>query len=62
MDEYRFSAEDDELDDFEEEANINMDDDMGDYGMDEDEEDELIVTTVTSGIVVARRTPGRLYA
>ena len=38
--EYRLSVEDDELDDFEEGATINVDDDMGDYGMDEEEEEE----------------------
>ncbi len=31
--EYRLSVEDDELDDFEEGAAINVDDDMGDYGI-----------------------------
>ena len=39
--EYRFSVDDDELDDFEETTPINVDDDMGDYG--EEEEDELVV-------------------
>src|ERR1700692_3163515 len=52
MQEYRFLAKDDELDDFEEESSIDVDDDMGDYGMDEDDEEELIVTSVTSGILV----------
>ena len=36
MREYRFSVEDDDLDDFEEGSNINVDDDMGDYQLDDD--------------------------
>src|SRR5215813_2693677 len=51
MIEYRLSVEDDELDDFDEGGNINVDDDMGDYGMDEEEE-ELTVATVTPVAVV----------
>ena len=45
MFEYRFSVEDEELDDFDEGAHINVDDDMGDYGMEEDE-DELVVGVI----------------
>ena len=37
MVEYRFTAEDDDLDDFEEGAQLNVDDDMGDYEMEEEE-------------------------
>ena len=32
MIEYRLSPEDDELDDFDEGAELSLDDDMGDYG------------------------------
>ena len=44
--EYRFSAADDDLDDFEEGTQLNVDDDMGDY---EVEEEELIVTEIPVG-------------
>ena len=42
--EYRFSMEDED-DDFDQESNISMDDDIGDY--DEDDEEETIVVTET---------------
>ena len=42
MIEYRLSPEDDELDDFEEGAELSLDDDMGDYGL-EDDDEELAV-------------------
>src|SRR3954451_9594540 len=46
MIEYRLSAVDDELDDYEEGAEINVDDDMGDYGIDEEDEEDLPGTVV----------------
>jgi hypothetical protein len=46
MIEYRLSPEDDELDDFEEGAELSLDDDMGDYGLEEDDE-ELAVPAFT---------------
>ena len=39
MIEYRLSPEDDELDDFDEGAELSLDDDMGDYGLDDDDEE-----------------------
>ena len=39
MIEYRLSPEDDELDDFDEGAELSLDDDMGDYGIDDDDEE-----------------------
>src|SRR5579863_7136389 len=36
---YRLSPEDDELDDFDEGAELSLDDDMGDYGLDDDDEE-----------------------
>ena len=35
---YRLSVEDDELDDYEEGSHINVDDDMGDYGVDDEDD------------------------
>src|ERR1700681_3354143 len=46
MIEYRLSPGDDELDDFDEGAELSLDDDMGDYGLDDDDE-ELAVTGFT---------------
>ena len=39
MQEYRLSVDDEEIDDFDDEGNINVDDDLGDYGMDDDDDD-----------------------
>ena len=39
MIEYRLSPEDDELDDFDEGAELSLDDDLGDYGLDDDDEE-----------------------
>ncbi len=43
--EYRLSVDDDELDDLEEGTTLNVDDDMGDYGVDEEEE-ELTIAVI----------------
>src|SRR3954464_15857883 len=43
MIEYRLSPEDDELDDLEEGAELSLDDDLGDYGLDDDDDEELAV-------------------
>ena len=43
---YRLSPADDEMDDYDEAANINVDDDIGDYGDDEEEETIVITETV----------------
>jgi hypothetical protein len=40
MNEYRLSVDDDELDDYEEGAEMSVDDEMGDYGIDEEDEDD----------------------
>ena len=48
MDEFRFSM-DDELDDYEEEAGVNVDEDIGDY---DDEEDVIVVSeTVVAPLI-----------
>jgi hypothetical protein len=39
MIEYRLSPEDDELDDLDEGAELSLDDDLGDYGLDDDDEE-----------------------
>jgi len=59
MIEYRFSA-DDELDDFEDSAEIRLDDEMGDYGLDDDDDEVIEVVTVTpiAGIIVTGVTEG----
>ncbi len=36
--EYRLSVDDDEIDDYDEESDINVDDDLGEYGIDDDDE------------------------
>ena len=59
MFEYRLSVEDEELDDFDEGATINVDDDMGDYGM-EEEEDELVVGVVVPVAVSGPADPAVL--
>ena len=46
MIEYRLSPEDDELDDLDEGAELSLDDDLGDYGLDDDDE-ELAVPVFT---------------
>ena len=46
MIEYRLSPEDDELDDLDEGAELSLDDDLGDYGLDDDDE-ELAVPLFT---------------
>lgn len=46
MIEYRLSPEDDELDDLDEGAELSLDDDLGDYGLDDDDE-ELAVPAFT---------------
>jgi hypothetical protein len=50
MNEYRLSVDDDELDDYEEGAEMSVDEDMGDYGVDEEDEDDLPVPGVV-GVV-----------
>ena len=51
MIEYRFSA-DDELDDFEDSAEVRLDDEMGEYGLDDDD-DEVIEVITPVGVLVA---------
>ena len=60
---YRLSVEDDELDDYEEGTPINVDDDMGEYGIDDDDEDVpaasipvAVPVTVTETIIVVEET------
>ena len=53
--EYRLSADDDDIDDYDEEANINVEDNLGDYGMDDDDEVEEVII-VTEVIPVCCRT------
>ncbi len=43
MQEFRLSVDDDEIDDYDQDSNINVDDDLGEYGMDDDEVEEVIV-------------------
>src|SRR5579863_7104817 len=43
MNEYRLSVDDDELDDYEEGAEMSVEDEMGDFGIDEEDEDDLPV-------------------
>lgn len=50
MNEYRLSVDDDELDDYEEGAEMSVDEDMGDYGIDEEDEEDLPVPVV-GGVV-----------
>ena len=50
MNEYRLSVDDDELDDYEEGAEMSVDDEMGEYGIDEEDDDELPVPAVV-GII-----------
>ena len=49
---YRLSVEDDDIDDLEAGSHINVDDDLGDYGLD-DEEEELVVTAVVVPVVMS---------
>src|SRR6266576_586508 len=42
MIEYRLSPEDDELDDFDEGAELSLDDDMGDYSLDDDDDERAV--------------------
>ena len=52
--EYRLSADDDDIDDYDEEANINVEDNLGDYGIDDDDEvEEVIIVTETISVPVA---------
>ena len=50
MNEYRLSVDDDELDDYEEGAEMSVEDEIGDYGIDEEDEDDLPVPAVTGVI------------
>src|ERR1700674_1246937 len=50
MNEYRLSVDDDELDDYEEGAEMSVDDELGEYGIDEEDEDDLPVPAVV-GII-----------
>src|SRR5690242_8349776 len=53
MVEYRLSVEDDDIDDLEEGSQINVDDDLGDYGMDDDEEELTVTAVVVPAAVTA---------
>ena len=50
MNEYRLSVDDDELDDYEEGAEMSVDDELGEYGIDEEDEDDLPVPAI-AGII-----------
>ena len=60
MIEYRLSPKpEDDDDDFDEGAELSLDDDMGDYGLDEEEDEEMVVPIVgpsTPAMIVEKTT------
>src|SRR5579885_2721973 len=55
--EYRLSVDDDDIDDYEDEGAVNVDDELGDYGMDDDEDGTEEITTITETVVVPAPEP-----
>ena len=54
--EYRLSPEDDELDDYDEGAELSLDEELGDYGLDDDEDDAgPLVKAISYGWQAAER-------
>ena len=55
--EYRLSVDEDEIDDYDEETNLNVDDDLGDYGMDDEDEMEEVGSVTETVVVVPPPAP-----
>ena len=55
---FRLAVKDDELDDYEEGTHINVDDDLGDYGVDDDEEEETPSIPIPPPIAVTETIGG----
>src|SRR5258708_4748916 len=47
MIEYRLAPDDDELDDYDEGAELSLDDDMGEYGVDDEDDEDIGVPPLT---------------